>query len=99
MLPWSGQKEAANQEWNSISSLRLEDTGSIEEGKFVDFVIIDKNIFEIPENEISGAKVLLTYFQGNKVYDSTLPEQQDNYDELIEAIERIVDEVFIMKIT
>jgi len=71
---------------------------SIEEGKFADFVIVDKNIFEIPANEISDAKVLQTYFQGNNVFDSNLPQQQDDYDKLIEAIEGLIDEEFIMGI-
>jgi len=74
-------------------------TGSIEEGKFADFIIVDKNIFEIPENEVSDVKVLQTYFQGNNVYDSNLPEQPDDYDELVETIQELVDdEDFIMAI-
>jgi len=72
-------------------------TGSIEEGKNADFIIVDKNIFEIPANEISDTKVLQTYFQGNKVYDSDLIQQPDNYDELVDAIEESVDdEEFLM---
>jgi len=72
-------------------------TGSIEEGKNADFIIVDKNIFEIPVNEISDTKVLQTYFQGNKVYDSTLIQQPDHYDELVETVEEIIDdEEFLM---
>jgi len=73
-------------------------TGSIEEGKNADFVIVEQNIFEIPVNEISDAKVLQTYFQGNNVYDSSIPKEQDNYDELIEVIEGLFEEDFIMRI-
>jgi len=73
-------------------------TGSIEEGKNADFVIVDKNIFEIPANEISNAKVLQTFFQGNNIFDSNLPQQQDDYDKLIEAIKGLTDEEFIMVI-
>jgi len=73
-------------------------TGSIEEGKNADFIIVDQNIFEIPANEISETKVLQTYFQGNNVFDSNLPEQQDDYDKLIEAIEGLIDEEYIMAI-
>jgi len=73
-------------------------TGSIEEGKNADFIIVDQNIFEIPVNEISETKVLQTYFQGNNVYDSSIPQEQDNYDELIEAIEGLFDEDFIMRL-
>jgi len=72
-------------------------TGSIEEGKNADFIIVDKNIFEIPANEISDTKVLQTYFQGNKVYDSNLIQQPDNYDKLVEDIQESVDdEEFLM---
>ena len=71
-------------------------TGSIEEGKNADFVIVDKNIFEIPANEIAQTKVLQTYFQGNVVYDSSNPEQPDETDELIENLEGNVDEAFIL---
>jgi len=43
-------------------------TGSIEDGKSADFVVIDKNIFDVPENEIKDIKVLQTFFKGNEVY-------------------------------
>ncbi|GJQ62236.1 MAG: exoenzyme regulatory protein aepA precursor [Melioribacteraceae bacterium] len=42
--------------------------GSIEPGKFADFVILDKNIFEIPAAEISNVKVVETIFDGEVVY-------------------------------
>jgi len=73
-------------------------TGSIEEGKFADFVIVNQNIFEIPVNEISETKVLQTYFQGNNVYDSNLIKQPDDYDELVEAIQGMIDEEYIIDI-
>lgn len=43
--------------------------GSIEPGKFADFVVLDKNIFEIPATEIRNAKVLQTIFDGDVVYE------------------------------
>jgi hypothetical protein len=43
-------------------------TGSIEIGKLADLVVIDRNLFTIPESEISDAKVLLTLFGGKPVY-------------------------------
>jgi predicted amidohydrolase YtcJ len=42
--------------------------GSIEVGKAADFTIFDKNIMEIPENEILGTKVKMTVVGGKIVY-------------------------------
>jgi predicted amidohydrolase YtcJ len=44
------------------------ETGSIEVGKNADMIVLDKNLFDIPVNEISKAKVLLTIFGGKEVY-------------------------------
>ena len=43
-------------------------TGSIEQGKFADLVVLDKNLFDIEAAEISDAKVVLTIFEGMTVY-------------------------------
>ena len=45
-----------------------EKTGSIEEGKYADLVIMDKNLFDLKPSEISDAKVLQTIFAGKPVY-------------------------------
>ncbi len=42
--------------------------GTIEEGKFADMVVIDRDIFEIPENEIKDVQALYTYMAGNETY-------------------------------
>lgn len=48
-------------------------TGSLELGKCADLVMLDKNIFTIPKDEIASAKVILTLLDGKPVYkDSTL---------------------------
>jgi predicted amidohydrolase YtcJ len=47
----------------------LEDsTGSLEVGKAADITVLDRNLFEIPETEISEARVLLTFFEGKEVF-------------------------------
>ena len=54
--------------WAAYSNFEEEEKGSIEEGKFADFVILEKNIMEVPENEIPNIKVSQTYVNGEKVY-------------------------------
>ena len=56
--------------------------GSIESGKRADVVVLDRNPFEIPAEEISELKVLLTIFDGEVVFDSA------NDPSSVEAIER-----------
>jgi predicted amidohydrolase YtcJ len=49
-------------------------TGSIEVGKMADLIVLDKNLFKIPVEKISTAKVILTCFAGKIVFsDATLP--------------------------
>ncbi len=42
--------------------------GTIEIGKLADFIIIDRNIFDIDLNEISRIKVIKTYLGGEEVF-------------------------------
>ena len=43
--------------------------GSIEEGKYADFLVLDRNLLEIPVDEISETSVRRTVFSGRVVYD------------------------------
>ena len=57
---------------NGAYTMSLEDEqGSIEVGKRADFVVLDRNLFEIPAHEISEANVTMTVFDGRTVYRST----------------------------
>lgn len=54
--------------WAAYSNFEEDEKGSIEPGKFADFVILEQDIMEIPENEIPDVKVNSTYLGGKKVY-------------------------------
>ena len=43
-------------------------SGSIEVGKLADLIVLDRNLFEIPSEEIAKAKVQLTLLEGEQVY-------------------------------
>jgi predicted amidohydrolase YtcJ len=49
------------------------ETGSIEPGKAADFAILDRDLFRVPREEISKARVLLTFLAGREVYRRAVP--------------------------
>ncbi len=54
---------------NAAYSMRQENqTGSLETGKFADLIIVNQNLFEIPNGEISSTRVLVTVLGGRVVY-------------------------------
>lgn len=54
---------------NSAYVMRQEDkVGSIEVGKLADFVILDRNLFDIAENTINQTNVDMTVFDGEIIY-------------------------------
>ena len=50
--------------WAAYSNFEEDEKGSIEVGKFADFIILDKDIMTIPLNEIPNIKVLKTFVDG-----------------------------------
>ena len=46
----------------------MANAGSIEVGKFADFVLLDKDLMTIDAKEILSAKVLMTFVDGELVY-------------------------------
>jgi predicted amidohydrolase YtcJ len=58
--------------WNAAYSMRLEkETGSLEVGKSADMIVLSEDLFSIKASDINRAKVLLTLFQGRKVYSDS----------------------------
>ena len=54
---------------NNAWLVRMEDKlGSIEEGKLADLVVVDRNLFDIPVDQIHDAKVLETIRDGKTTY-------------------------------
>jgi predicted amidohydrolase YtcJ len=44
--------------------------GSLEPGKFADLIMVDRDVLNCPENDLSGTKVLLTMVGGRVVYEA-----------------------------
>lgn len=54
--------------WAAYANFEEELKGSIESGKFADFVILERDIMKIPEEELRDLVVSSTYIGGEKVY-------------------------------
>jgi len=46
-------------------------TGTLEQGKLADFIVLDRNIFTVPITDVHATKVLMTFIDGEKVFDSS----------------------------
>lgn len=53
--------------WAAFSNFEEDEKGSIEVGKFSDFIILDKNIMEVDEAEIPYINAIETYVNGKRV--------------------------------
>ena len=54
--------------WAAKGSFEEKEKGSIEKGKYADFIITDKNIMECDPQQILQTKVKATYINGEKVF-------------------------------
>jgi len=55
--------------WAARSNFEEKEKGSLEKGKFADFIILDKDIMKVDEKELLRVNVLKTFVGGEKVYE------------------------------
>lgn len=55
--------------WAAYSNFEEEEKGSIETGKYADFVILNQDIMKVKGEEIPKTKAMTTYVNGEKVYE------------------------------
>ena len=48
----------------------FDDNGTLEAGKAADFVILNKDIFTVPHNELQTVRVKETWMAGEKVFEN-----------------------------
>jgi predicted amidohydrolase YtcJ len=56
--------------WPAYSNFEENEKGSIEKGKFADFVILEQDLMEIPEAELPNMKANATYLGGKRVFSA-----------------------------
>lgn len=54
--------------WAAFAGFQEKDLGSISVGKYADFVILDRDIMTVPEDQILGTGVVATFVGGNAVF-------------------------------
>lgn len=54
--------------WAAKSNFEEKEKGSLEKGKFADFIILDKDLMTVDAKDVLKTSVLATYINGEKVY-------------------------------
>jgi hypothetical protein len=55
--------------WAAKANFEEHEKGSLEKGKFADFIILDKDLMKVDEKELLNIQVLKTFVGGEKVFD------------------------------
>ena len=55
--------------WAAYSNFEEKEKGSLEVGKFADFVILEYDLMQATDQQILKNKVIKTYVNGEKVYE------------------------------
>lgn len=55
--------------WPAFAGFQEQLTGSLTPGKFADFVILDRDIMTVPDEQILGTRVIATYIAGRAVFE------------------------------
>lgn len=56
--------------WGAYAQFQEDNIGSIENGKYADFAVIDRDYMSCPENELKDINALMTVIAGEVVYDT-----------------------------
>lgn len=55
--------------WAAKAAFEENEKGSLEKGKFADFVLLDTDLMNADEKQVLNAKVLMTFVNGEKVFE------------------------------
>lgn len=55
--------------WAAKANFEEHEKGSLEVGKFADFILLDKDLMKTPDRQILDIRVFKTFVNGEKVYE------------------------------